>query len=68
MGFLSSLTSWFTRTKEPEEPGWIRRMVMPRPGPPDPKAEAVKEAAAADVEVIEEYFKPRGPGHSENDL
>jgi hypothetical protein len=68
MGILS----WFTSTRNPEEPGWIRRLVVPRPGRDDPKVDQRKRAAEADVEELEEegrrYFREDAPGHSENDL
>jgi hypothetical protein len=66
------IVSWFTSTRNPEEPGWIRRLVMPRPGRADPKTEQRKQAAEADVEVVEregrKYFRRDAPGHSEDVL
>ena len=66
------LFSWLTSTRDPEEPGWIRRLVMPRPGRDDPKVDARKLAAEADIEEIEregrKYFEPDAPGHSEDDI
>ena len=66
------IVSWFTSVRNPEEPGWIRRLVMPRPGHDDPKVDRRKEAAEADIEKIRregrEYFREDAPGHSENDL
>lgn len=64
--------SWFSSTRFPEEPGWIRRWVFLRPGRPDPKLERIKRAAAADVAAMEEedrkYFRQDGPGSQEDDL
>jgi hypothetical protein len=64
--------SWFTSARSPEEPGWIRRLVIPRPGRDDRKVDQRKLAAEADVEQIEEegrrYFREDAPGHSEDDL
>jgi len=45
---------------------------MPRGHPPDPKLEAIKRAAEADVERMEaedhKYFRQDGPGRIEDDL
>jgi hypothetical protein len=64
--------SWFTSARDPEQPGWVRRLVVPRPGRVDAKAERRKQAAEADVEAIERegarYFRPDAPGHAEDDL
>ncbi|HEV2372770.1 MAG TPA: hypothetical protein VGS19_11425 [Streptosporangiaceae bacterium] len=53
MGFLSWLTAKVEFTKSPEEPGWLRRWVVPGPGRADPKFEKIKEAAAEDVAEVE---------------
>jgi len=64
--------SWFSATRSPEEPGWLRRLVLLRPGRRDPKLEEIKRAAAADVAAMEEearrYFRADGPGDREDDL
>jgi hypothetical protein len=66
------IISWLTSVRDPEEPNWIRRLVMPRPGRDNLRVDARKLAAEADVEDIEreghEYFPEDAPGHSENDL
>ncbi len=49
---------------------WLRRWVMPT-GHDDPKIDAIKRAAAADVAEIEKdnkYFDPDGPGNQQDDL
>jgi hypothetical protein len=65
MGIFSRLR----RTQE--EPGWMRRWVMPR-GQPDPKLEEIKRAALADVERMEQedrtYFRHDGPGNDPDEL
>jgi hypothetical protein len=65
----------FSRKKarrDPAEPGWFQRLVMPRGHPPDPKLEELKRAAEADVERMEaedrKYFRQDGPGSIEDDL
>lgn len=62
--------SWF-RDPEADRAGWFRRLVMPR-GRPDPKVDAIKQAAAEDVAEMEaedrEYFRQDGPGKIEDDL
>lgn len=64
--------SWFWSTRDPEEPGWMRRLVLLPRGRTDPKLERIKRAAAADVAAMEEedreYFRQDGPGHIEDDL
>jgi hypothetical protein len=64
--------SWFARTRSPEEPGWLRRWVLLRPGRRDAKLEQIKRAAAADVAAMEaedrRYFRQDGPGRREDDL
>ncbi len=64
--------SWFSSTRFPEEPRWLRRWVFLRPGRRDPKLERIKRAAEADVRVMEaedrKYFRRDGPGRIENDL
>ncbi len=64
--------SWFSRTRYPEEPHWLRRWVLLRPGRRDPDLEQIKRAAAADVAAMEQedrtYFRQDGPGDREDDL
>ena len=64
--------SWFSATRSPEEPRWLRRWVLLRPGRPDPGLEKIKRAAAADVAAMEaedrKYFRADGPGDREDDL
>ena len=64
--------SWFSSARYPEEPRWLRRWVLLRPGRRDAKVEAIKRAAAADVAAMEaesrEYFRQDGPGDREDDL
>jgi len=70
MGILSWLDARFASTKSPEEPGWLRRWVVLKPGRDDPKVDELKRAAAADVADIEEdgtHFRPDAPGHREDD-
>ncbi len=66
------LFSWFRSSRYPEEPGWLRRLVVLRRGPDDPKLQKIKRAAAADVAEMEKedrtYFRRDGPGHREDDL
>jgi len=65
------LFSWFGPRKSDEDPGWLRRWVMPT-GRPDPKVDELKRAAAADVAEMEaedrKYFRQDGPGDIEDDL
>lgn len=72
MGMLSWLSAKVGSTRSPEEPGWVRRWVMPLPGRDDPKLDRIKRAAAEDVAAMEEedreYFRQDGPGHREDDL
>jgi hypothetical protein len=64
--------SWFSSSKSPEEPHWLRRWLIPGSGGPDPKLDEIKRAAAADVADMEEenrtYFRQDGPGRREDDL
>lgn len=72
MGILSWLAAKLGSTKDPEEPGWVRRFVLPAPGKDDPKLDAIKRAAAEDVAEMEEedreYFRQDGPERQEDDL
>jgi hypothetical protein len=72
MGILSWLGRKTDATKSPEEPGWLRRLVMLTPGRDDPKVDRIKRAAAEDVAAMEEedrrYFRKDAPGHIEDDL
>jgi hypothetical protein len=72
MSILSWFSDRFASTRSPEEPGWLRRLVVLSPGRDDPKVDKLKEAAAADVAEIEEegreHFRPDAPGHREDDL
>jgi hypothetical protein len=65
------ISSWFRLRSSAEEPGWIRRWVMPR-GRRDPRLEEIKRAAAEDVARMEaedrKYFRQDGPGKIEDDL
>jgi hypothetical protein len=67
MGFFSRFVSRASDLK----PAWLRRLVLPA-GRPDPKLDAIKEAAAADVAAMEaedrKYFRQDGPGRREDDL
>jgi hypothetical protein len=58
--------------RDPVEPGWFQRLVMPRGHPPNRKLEEIKRAAEADVEAMEaedrKYFRQDGPGRIEDDL
>jgi len=65
----------FSRKKaprDPAEPGWFQRLVMPRGHPPDRKLEEIRRAAEADVEQMEaedrKYFRQDAPGKIEDDL
>jgi hypothetical protein len=67
MGFLS----WLARSSN--EDGWLNRLVIPRKRqPPDPKLDAIKRAAEADVAAMEaedrRYYRQDGPGNIEDDL
>lgn len=66
------IISWFLSGREPEEPGWLRRLLLPRGGHDDPKLDKIKQDAAADVAELEredhKYFRRDGPGHREDDL
>lgn len=66
------IISWFLSGREPEEPGWLRRWLMPGSGRDDPELDAIKQAADADVTELEEedrkYFRRDGPGHVQDDL
>jgi hypothetical protein len=68
MGFLS----WLISRGDADEPGWVRRLVLPRGHRPDPKVEEIKRAAEADVAEMEaedrRYFRQYGPGKIEDDL
>jgi hypothetical protein len=63
--------SWFRFRSTAEEPGWMRRWVLPR-GRPDPKLDEIKRAALADVARMEEedrkYFRRDGPGNDPDEL
>jgi hypothetical protein len=67
-----SIISRFLSGREPEEPGWLRRWVLPGGGRYDPKLDDIKRSAEADVAELEEedrrYFRQDGPGHVEDDL
>jgi hypothetical protein len=64
--------SWLSRDKSVEEPGWLRRWVIPSRGRDDPELDDIQEAAAADVADLEaedrKYFRRHGPGQVEDDL
>lgn len=66
------IISWFLRDREPEEPGWLRRWLMPGGGQDDPELDEIRRAAAADVAEMEhenhQHFRQNGPGHVEDDL
>lgn len=74
MGFLSWLGSILPpkEEKSPEEPGWLRRWVIPAGHRDDPELDEIKRAAAADVAAMEEerhkYFDPNGPGNQNDAL
>jgi hypothetical protein len=67
MGLFSRKTR-----RDPAEPGWFQRMVMPQGDRPDPELDETKRAAEADVERMEaedrKYFRQDGPGKIEDDL
>ena len=69
---VMGIFSWFASSRSPEEPGWLRRWLIPASRPDDPKLDEIKRAAAADVAEMEEedrrYFRRDGPGHREDDL
>jgi len=52
---------WFSSTRSPEEPRWLRRWVVLSGRRRDPKLEEIKRAAAQDVAAMEEedrrYFR-----------
>jgi len=66
------LFSWITSRGDADEPGWVRRLVMPWGHRPDPKVEQIKRAAEEDVARMEaedrKYFRQDGPGNIEDDL
>jgi hypothetical protein len=72
MSILSWFSDRFASTRSPEEPGWLRRLVVLSPGRDDPKVDRIKDAAAADVAEMEqegnEHFRADAPGHQEGDL
>jgi hypothetical protein len=72
MGILSWLAAKIDPTRSPEEPGWVRRLVLPRDRADDPRLDRIKRAAAEDVADMEaedrEYFRQDGPGKREDDL
>jgi hypothetical protein len=71
MGLLSWLAAKVDPTRSPEEPGWLRRWVIPGPGKDDPRVDRIQQAAAEDVAEMEaedrEYFRQDGPGYREGD-
>jgi hypothetical protein len=72
MGILSWFAAKIDSVRSPEEPGWLRRLVIPPPGRDNPKLDKIKQAAAEDLAEMEEedrrYFRHDGPGHTEDDL
>jgi hypothetical protein len=66
------IISWFLSGREPDEPGWLRRLLLPGGGHDDPKVDEIKHEAAEEVEEMEEedhrYFRRNAPGHREDDL
>jgi hypothetical protein len=72
MGIISWFAARFDSTRSPEEPGWVRRWVLLKPGRDDPRLDRIKRAAAEDVAAMEEedrtYFRRDAPGHREDDL
>jgi hypothetical protein len=73
MGIWSRLADWLASSETESEPGWIRRLVIPRgKGRPDPELDVIKHDAAEDVTRMEEedrrYFRHDAPGHIEDDL
>lgn len=72
MGIFSWLAARFGSTRSPEEPGWLRRMVILPPGSDDPGVDEIKRAAAEDVAEMEEedrrYFRQDGPGGQQDEL
>lgn len=69
MGFFSWLKSGGANEAPPH---WLRRWVLPGPGRDDAELDQIKQAAAAEVDEMEEenrrYFRQDGPGHIEDDL
>ena len=67
MGIFSKSSS-----KSPDEPGWLRRWVMPGAGRDDQDLDEIKRVADADVAAMEEenrrYFRQDGPGHQQDEL
>ena len=43
------LLSWLISRGDVDEPGWVRRLVIPRGHGPDPRVEQIKRAAEEDV-------------------
>jgi hypothetical protein len=72
MGIFSWLAAKLDPTRSPEEPGWLRRWVIPPPGKDDPRIDRIQQAAAEDVAAMEaedrKYFRQDGPGDIEDDL
>jgi hypothetical protein len=66
------LLSWLISRGDADEPGWVRRLVIPRGRGPDPKVEQIKKAVEEDVAEMEaedrKYFRQYGPGDIEDDL
>ena len=64
--------SWLGSRGSRENGGWLRRWVIPSAGPDNPKIDEIQQAAAEDVEEIQEegrkYFRQDGPGSREDDL
>jgi hypothetical protein len=52
---------WFSSTRFPEEPGWLRRWVVLSGRRRDPKLERIKRAASEDIAAMEaedrKYFR-----------
>jgi hypothetical protein len=74
MGFLSWLGSILPPQdeKSPEEPGWLRKWVIPTGQRDDPEFDEIQRAAVEDVAAMEEerheYFDPEGPGNQKDAL
>lgn len=72
MGIFSWFSDRFASSRSPEEPGWMRRWLIPGAGRHDPKLDEIKRAASADVAEMEKenrkYFRQDGPGRREDDL
>lgn len=68
MGFFS----WLRSRDVADEPGWVRRLVLPRSYRPDPKLDEIKRVAETDVAEMEaedrKFFRRDGPGEIEDDL